>query len=261
MMSESHPLVQVADAGAVRTLTVNRPQQHNALNLASLAVLRRAIDDCMATPSVRAIVITGAGERAFIAGADIAGMVDASPQQAAVFSQAAAAVNDRLVQCPKPVIAAINGYCLGAGLELALACDIRVASTTAVFGLPEIRLGIIPGGGGTVRLARLIGSGPARAMCLSGSNLSAVRALELGLVTDVVDCADLKAAAQKVAGTLAAFGTIALSELKSVLNRVEDSDFATAEVLERKAFCLCFTISDQREGMKAFLEKRKPNFS
>jgi enoyl-CoA hydratase len=246
-MNESHPLVHVADAGAVRTLTVNRPEQHNALNLPILAELRCAIDDCVATPSVRAIVVTGAGDCAFIAGADITEMVDASPQQAAVFSQAAAAVNDRIVKCPKPVIAAINGYCLGAGLELALACDIRIASTTAVFGLPEIRLGIIPGGGGTVRLARLIGNGPARAMCLSGSNLSAARALELGLVTEMVDFTDLKDA-------------IALSELKSVLNRVEDCDFATAAALECKAFSLCFTVPDQREGMRAFLEKRKPNF-
>lgn len=259
-MNEDQPLVHVADAGTIRTLTVNRPEQHNALNLPILAELRRAIDDCVATPSVRAIVVTGAGDCAFIAGADIVGMVDASPQQAAVFSQAAAAVNDRIVKCPKPIIAAINGYCLGAGLELALACDIRIASTTAVFGLPEIRLGIIPGGGGTVRLARLIGSGPARAMCLSGSNLSAARAFELGLVTEMVDFTDLKAAAQELAGTLAAFGAIALAELKSVFNRVEDCDFATAAALERKAFSLCFTVPDQREGMKAFLEKRKANF-
>lgn len=259
-MSEGQPLVLVSDSGPVRTLTVNRPEQHNALNLSVLAELGRAVDDAVATPTVRVLVVTGAGERAFIAGADIAGMVNASPQQAAMFSRAAAAANDRLVNCPKPVIAAINGYCLGGGLELALACDIRVASTAAVFGLPEIRLGIIPGGGGTIRLARLIGNGPARALCLTGANLSAARAFELGLVNDVVEPSNLEVAARKLAGTLAGFGATALSELKGVLNRVEDCDFATAEALERKAFCLCFTVPDQREGMSAFLEKRKPDF-
>ena len=259
-MSDEAPLL-IHDDGAVRILTVNRPAQRNALNAALLDALGRAIDEAAATLAVRVVVIAATGDRAFIAGADISGLVAASPAQAEAASLAAAAVNERIVRCSKPVIASINGYCMGAGLELAIACDIRLASTTAQFGLPEIRLGIMPGGGGTVRLARLIGEGPARALCMTGANIDATRAHALGLVTEVTEPADLARATLTLAGQLAKSSATALDHLKGVFNRLADCDFATAEILERKAFALCFAAPDQREGMRAFLEKREPHFS
>lgn len=248
------------EVGAIRTLVVNRPKRRNALDLPLLAELKAAVDAAARDDRVRVVVVTGAGEHSFIAGADITGMVEASPAHAEQLSTAAAAVNDRIVHCPKPVIAAINGDCLGAGLELAMACDLRIASTEAVFGLPEIRLGIIPGGGGTVRLARLIGEGPARALCMSGASIDAGRAYALGLVTELAAPGDFRATTERVAGELARSSRTALTHLKDVFNQQADRDFATAEMLERKAFSLCFASPDQREGMCAFLEKRKPQF-
>lgn len=252
--------VMIQDLAGVRTITVNRPAQRNALNAAVIVALEDAIDDAANSHAVRALVLTGAGEESFVAGADIAEMMDASPEYAERIARAAARVHGRLRGCGKPSIAAVNGYCMGGGLELAIACDIRIAAKSAIFALPEIRLGIIPGAGGATRLARIIGDGPARALCLTGLQIDAARAYALGLVTELAEPAELKGLAQKRAVEIAAFSATALAQLKGILDRSADCDLAAAEALEQKAFALCFASPDQHEGMTAFLEKRKPRF-
>lgn len=250
----------VEDIGPVRVLTLNRPRQRNALSRRMVAQLGEAVDAVALEPDIRAVIVTGAGEAAFAAGADIAHLCEASAREAERAAQAAADLHAHLRRCPKPVIAAINGYCFGAGLELALACDIRIAGTAAIFALPEIRLGILPGGGGTVHLARLIGNGPARAMCYTGARIDAARAFALGLVTDVVSPDALMPAAMALARQLAELSANALFRLKQVFTDSDEIAVAQGEALERKAFALCFADPDQREGMTAFLEKREPRF-
>lgn len=170
-------------------------------------------------------------------------------------------VTDALVNCPKPVVAVINGYCLGGGFELALACDIRVASTSAQFGLPEIKLGILPGGGGTVRLTKFAGSSVARMMTMIGEPILASRALELGLLASIHPPGELADAARKLALKLADRPPFALARLKSSLNIAVDTDTASACRTEIKAFALCYSTADKEEGASAFLEKRAPKFT
>jgi enoyl-CoA hydratase len=250
----------VEDIGLVRILTLNRPSQRNALSPRMVSQLGDAISAVASEPGIRAAIVTGAGDTAFAAGADILHLLVASPREAERAARAATDLHARLRCCPKPIIAAINGYCFGAGLELALACDIRIAGTAATFALPEIRLGILPGGGGTVHLARLIGSGPARAMCYTGARVDAERAFALGLVTEVVSPDALMRTAVALAQQLAEFSTNALWHLKQVFTNSDEIAVAQGEALERKAFALCFADAGQREGMTAFLEKRKPRF-
>jgi enoyl-CoA hydratase len=252
--------VVIQDFAGVRTIIINRPAQRNALNAAVVTALGDAIGDATHDEAVRALVLTGAGDESFVAGADIAEMMEASPENAERIACRAASIHDRLRRCGKPLIAAVNGYCMGGGLELAIACDIRIAAKSAIFALPEIRLGIIPGAGGATRLARIIGDGPARALCMTGGSIDAARAYALGLVTELAEPAELKALAQKRAADIASFSGFALAQLKSVLDHSADCDLAAAEALEQKAFALCFASPDQREGMTAFLEKRKPRF-
>lgn len=250
----------VEDIGPVRVLTLNRPDQHNALSPRMVSQLRDAMAAATSEPRVRTVIVTGAGEAAFAAGADIAHLREASPRHAEETAQAATDLHARMRRCPKPIIAAINGYCFGGGLELALACDIRVASTTAAFALPEIKLGILPGGGGTVHLARLIGTGPARAMCYTGTRIDAARAFALGLVSEVVSADALMPTAMALARQLAELSGNALFHLKQLFTNSDEITVTQGEALERKAFALCFADPDQREGMAAFLEKRKPRF-
>lgn len=250
----------VEDIGPVRVLTLNRPDQRNALSRRMVALLGDAMDAVASEPRIRAVIITGAGDAAFAAGADIAHLREASPHEAERAAQAATNLHARVRRCPKPVVAAINGYCFGAGLELALACDIRIAGSAAAFALPEIKLGILPGGGGTVHLSRLIGSGPARAMCYTGAKIDAERAFTLGLVTEVVSPDALMPTAVALARQLAELSANALFQLKQVFTNNDDIAVAQGEALERKAFALCFADPDQREGTTAFLEKRKPRF-
>lgn len=259
MAAEAAELL-VEDIGPVRVLTLNRPGQRNALSLRMASQLEGAVEAVASEPGIRAVIVTGAGDIAFAAGADIAHLLAASPREAERAAHAATGLHARLRRCPKPVIAAINGYCFGAGLELALACDIRIASNTATFALPEIRLGIPPGGGGTVHLARLIGSGPARAMCYTGARIDAARAFALGLVSEVVPAAALMPTAVGLARQLAALSATALWHLKQLFTNNDEIAVAQGEALERKAFALCFADPDQREGMTAFLEKREPRF-
>lgn len=254
-------IVGTARDGGVATLTIDRPEALNALNAAVIARLRAAVGDLAGDPHVRCIVITGAGEKAFVAGADIAQFTDATPAVAETLALSVKALHDAMRACRKPIVAAINGFCLGGGLELALACDIRIASARAKFGLPEIRLGIMPGGGGTARLARCAGPAIARALAMTGEMIDAPRALALGIVTEVHPSEQLAAAAGALAARLAGYSPFALAQLKAVCDLVGEVDLDSACVIEAKAFALCFSTADQKEGAAAFLEKRNPVFT
>lgn len=254
-------VVERSREGGVVTLRVNRPAVLNALNAEVIAGLRAEIAAAVADEAVRCLVLTGSGEKAFVAGADISQFVTATPVTAERLALATKALHDDIAACPRPVIAAVNGLCLGAGLELALACDIRLAAATARFGLPEIRLGIMPGGGGTARLSRIAGAGAARALALSGESIDAERALALGIVSAVHPAAALAGAAADLAARLAGFSPLALAQLKSTLDTVASGDLESACRAEIKAFALCFATEDQKEGARAFLEKRPPVFT
>lgn len=247
--------------GSVLNITINRPDALNALNQAVVGQLKACFHDATAEDSVRAIVLSGAGEKAFVAGADIKELIDLSPAEAERCALSAKAMHDAIRVCPKPVIAAINGYCLGGGFELALACDLRIAAETARFGMPEIKLGVLPGGGGTAQLSRIAGAGIARALCLSGDMITAERAYALGIVSEVVASDALARAAAAKAEELAALSPVAVRQVKSLLDVVGEVDLESAQAAEAKAFALCFASEDHTEGMQAFIEKRKPAFA
>ena len=246
--------------GAVMTITINRPQALNAINPATLDELQRCCGDIRADSGVHAVIITGAGEKAFVAGADIAAMVTMSPLEGLSFIRHGQSVMLELEELPVPVIAAVNGFALGGGLELALACDLVLASQSAKFGLPEINLGIVPGFGGTQRLARRIGLAAARLMIYSGEALGADEALRLGLVNRVVAAADLLPEAQKLAATLATKAPVAVQQAKTAINAGADLDLANGCRYEAQAFAITFASEDRTEGMRAFLDKRRPTF-
>ncbi|NTJ11823.1 enoyl-CoA hydratase/isomerase family protein [Rhizobium lusitanum] len=252
--------VSVSIDRTIATITVRRPEALNALNAGVLQQLERAVLRLSAEAAVRVLLLTGDGEKAFIAGADIPEFLEAGPTDALVIAERIKRVVDVIVRCPKPVIAVVNGYCFGGGFELALACDLRIASKHAQFGLPEIKLGIMPGGGGTVRLTKLAGSSVARMMAMTGDAIAAQRAYEFGLITSVHEPAELLEAATLLARRLAVQPPIAFAQLKSVLHIAVDADTETACQAELKAFAICFSTADKTEGIKAFLEKRKPIF-
>ena len=246
--------------GAIAVLTVNRPKALNAMSQATLAELTQAARELDADPGVGVVIVTGAGEKAFVAGADISEMAAFGPVQAedhARKGQAAMATFERM---RKPVIAAINGYALGGGLELALACDIRIASENAQVGLPEVSLATIPGFGGTQRLARAVGASMAKELVLTGRRIKADEALRIGLVSRVVPQAQLLETAKGLAREILANGPYAVRLAKEVIDRGVDTDLHAGLRLEEKAFGLTFATHDQKEGMRAFLEKRKPSW-
>lgn len=247
--------------GATGTITVRRPKALNALNAQVIRELDEAFAHLVDDAAVRVILLTGEGDRAFIAGADIGEFVGATPTDAVDLSLRIRRVTDRMVASPKPVVAVVNGFALGGGFEMALACDIRIAATTALFGLPEIKLGILPGGGGTVRLTQVAGTSVARQIALIGESIPAERARELGIVASVHEPAELAGAAKALAAKLAAYSAHALAQLKATLNTAVDAPTSAALDHEARAFALCFTHPDQLEGAKAFLEKRKPSFA
>jgi len=253
--------VRVTQDGRVATITVDRQAALNALNAAVLDALRRHVEALAARANIGAIVVTGAGERAFVAGADVAELADADPALAEAIARRTKAVHDAMRACPKPILAAVNGLCLGGGFELALACDIRIAAGTARFGLPEIKLGLIPGGGGIARLARLAGVAFALELALRGEPVGAERALALGLVAAVHPPAELAAAAAALAAQLADRPAFAVAQIKAVGEIAAGADFAAARDAEIHAFAACFRTADQKEGVRAFLEKRRPQFS
>ena len=254
-------LVSTVVESNVANITIHRPGAMNALNAAVLEQLHLAILDAASNAEVRTLTLTGEGEKAFIVGADVSEFVGASPTDALALTDRTKRVVDAVTQCTKPVIAVINGYCLGAGLELALACDIRIASTRAQMGLPEIKLGIMPGGGGTARLTKLLGSSVARAMAMTGDAITAQRAYDLGLVASIHEPDQLVEAATELSARLARLPPVALAQLKSALKIAAEADTETACQAEFKSFAICFSTADKDEGVKAFLEKRTPLFT
>jgi enoyl-CoA hydratase len=245
--------------GPVVTITVDRPRVLNALNRAVFAGLEDAFDGIESDPGVRCVVVTGAGEQAFCAGADIRELDALGEKGALAFMALGQRVFDRIAQSPKPTIAAVNGHALGGGLELAMACDIRVAAETATFGQPEITLGSIPGWGGTQRLPLLVGLGRARELVLTGRIFDAAEAERFGLVSRVVPAAVLGAAARAMAETIAGLPPVALALAKDALRQTE-GDLAAGLRIEREHVARTFATEDQREGTRAFFEKRKPVF-
>jgi len=246
-------------AGAVATLTVNRPRVLNALDWATFDALEETLNRIEADPGVRCAIVTGAGDRAFSAGADIRELNELSSEGALAFMVYGQRLFDRIAASRKPIVAAINGYALGGGLELAMACDIRIGADTAFFGQPEITLGSIPGWGGTQRLPLLIGLGRARELILTGRIIDAAEAERVGLVSRVVPAADLAAEARAVAERIAGLAPVALALAKDAIRQVE-GDLAAGLRVERDLVARTFDTDDQREGTRAFLEKRAPVF-
>lgn len=245
----------------VALLTICRPKALNALNTQTLMELRQAIQQVVEDEQTYVLVITGEGEKAFVAGADITEMLNLSPEEARRFSELGQAVFQQIEQLEKPVIAAINGYALGGGCELALACDIRLAADTARLGQPEVGLGITPGFGGTQRLPRLVGAAKAKELILTGEMIAAEEALRIGLVNRVYAAEELMARAMEMARTIASKSQLAVRYAKQAIIQGLEASISTALQLEAGAFALCFAHGDQREGMEAFLEKRKPKFT
>ena len=247
--------------GAIGAITINRPDALNALNSTVFAELHHLLEQIAQDPTIRVVVLKGAGEKAFVAGADIREMAGMSRPQAEARSWNGMRLYDRMRRLPQPIIASIQGYALGGGMLIALACDIRIASSAASFGYPEIKLGIFPGTGGTVLIDRLLGAAAARAICILGERLDAERAFQLGIVTQLVAPSELAAATQAAAATVAGYSPLALRELKRALNASLELDFASAREIEIEAYGAAFDSADRQEGMNAFLEKRPPRFT
>lgn len=247
--------------GALALLTINRPQVLNALNTDTLDELRRAVLELKHDAAVRCVILTGAGEKAFVAGADIRELATETPIDAKEHAARGQHVFDLIENMGKPVIAAINGFALGGGCELAMACTIRIAADTARLGQPEINLGLLPGFAGTQRLARLIGKGAALDLLLTGRQVSADEAFRLGLVNRVVPAAQLLDEARLLATELAAKAPVAMKYVIEAVNRGLEVSFDKAQFLEATLFGLVASTADMREGTRAFLEKRKPTFT
>jgi len=246
--------------GAIATITINRPKVLNALNSQTLDELRRALLELQRDADVRVVILTGAGEKSFVAGADINELAVQTPTGGREHALAGQHVFDLIENLGKPVIAAVNGYALGGGCELAMACTLRIAADTARLGQPEITLGLLPGYAGTQRLPRLVGKGKAMEMILTGAPIAADEAQRIGLVNRVAPAADLMAEAKKLAAQLAASAPIAMRYIMNAVNRGVEMPFADACQYEAALFGLVASSEDMREGTKAFLEKRKPAF-
>ncbi len=257
-MDEATGPVRWEQRGAVGLITVDRPKALNALNAAVLDGLDALLAEHGSRPDLRAIVLTGAG-RSFVAGADIAAMADFSPAQAEAFAARGQAVGARIANLPIPVIAAVNGFALGGGCELALACDIVLAGPKARFGQPEVKLGVIPGFGGTQRLVRRVGLTTALDLCLTGRMVRAPEAVAIGLAARAVE-GDVVEAALAVAEEIAQMGPVAIRMVKRAIHENADATLETGLAAERSLFALCFATRDQSEGMAAFLEKRSAHF-
>lgn len=246
--------------GPVAVLTLNRPDKLNALNAELLGELDAAVTQLTADASVACAIVTGAGDKAFAAGADIAAMLELSAEQARAFSALGHQIFGRMERAPFPIVGAVNGFALGGGCELALACDFLYASDKAKLGQPEVNLGIIPGFGGTQRLARRVGIGRARELCFTGDTIGAEEALRIGLVNAVVPHAELLGKVKDVAKKIASKGRVAVAQCKRVIHAGEDIPLDVANAIEMQAFGALFATADRREGMAAFLEKRAAAF-
>lgn len=264
--ASTSPPLRVADHpveghGVIRRIAIDRPERLNALNAGTLDALHAAFDAAAADPVVRVVVLTGSGPKAFVAGADIAEMSFLSPAEGRDFSLRGTRMMRRVEKMPKPVIAMINGFALGGGLELAMACHLRIAADTAKVGQPEINLGLIPGFGGTQRLLRLAGRAATLELCLLGAPVDAARALALGIVNRVVPVAELEAETMKLAEQLAASAPLALRGVLDCVNVGGECGIEEGLEYESVQFGLIFSSDDMREGTQAFLERRKPGFS
>jgi enoyl-CoA hydratase len=256
----AHETLRAERDGAVAVLTIDRPEKRNALSGRVRAELIAALDALREDDAVRVAVITGAGEKAFVAGADIAEFAERTPleQRAAMTGRR---VFEEVAAFPKPVIAMINGFCLGGGCELALACDLRSAADTAKLGQPEIHLGLIPGGGGTQRLPRVVGMGQAMRLVLSGELVDAAEALRIGLVDLVYPAAELRERVLELARTIAAKSPVALRMAKSAVRAAAEMPLEAGLRYETELFVTAFASEDAREGIAAFLEKRPAEFT
>lgn len=252
--------LQVEDRGAIRIVTINRPKALNALSEQVVAELTAVVEDTAAASDVRGMVLTGAGEKAFVAGADIKAMSSMAPAEALNFAGRGHAVGELLSNLGVVVIAAVNGFALGGGCELALACDFIYASSNAKFGQPEVKLGVIPGFGGTQRLLRRVGQARALELCMTGEMLGAEEAHRIGLVNKVVEPGKVVDAAIETANTIAAMGPLAIASVKRVIHEGASQPLPEANLLEQQAFAKLFESADQSEGMAAFMEKRKADF-
>jgi enoyl-CoA hydratase len=258
-MSDS-PLL-VADDGAVRTLTIHRPERLNALDSATIRALHEAFEAAANDSAVRVVVLTGSGPKAFVAGADISEMSALSAVEARDFSLRGQRMMRFVEKMPKPVIAMVNGFALGGGLELAMSCHLRIAADSAKVGQPEINLGLIPGFGGSQRLLRLAGRAATLELCLTGAPIPAERALQLGIVNRVVPAAELQAETMKLAAQLASSAPLALRGMLDCVNVGGECGIEEGLEYESAQFGLVFSSEDMREGTSAFLEKRKPAFA
>lgn len=253
-------IIKLTHEGPISIITIDRPKALNALNQQAIAELELAIAEAAVRTEMRALIVTGGGEKAFVAGADIAAMAQFTPQQALAMAAAGHRAFAALESLHVPVIAAVNGFALGGGLELALSCDFIYASEKAKLALPEVTLAVLPGWGGTQRLARLVGKARAKELIFSGEMIDAAKAKEIGLVLEVFAPDQLMAKCKEMATKFAARGPLAIASAKRVIERGYDVPLTSATEAERQAFAALFGSEDQKEGMKAFLEKRQPNY-
>ena len=256
----SYESIIFAIEGDVAVIKINRPKALNAINADVLRELEEALNEVETDSAVRVLVLTGEGDKAFAAGADIAHMENFSALEGRKFSEEGQALFFRLERLSIPVIACVNGFALGGGTELAMACDFIYASENAKFGQPEINLGIIPGFGGTQRLSRLVGKAMAKELCMSGGIISAQEAKEIGLVNKVLPAENLWEGTMKTAKVLASKGKVSMRAVKRCIDRGFDLDVRSGCYLEADAFGMCMASPDGKEGMSAFLQKRKPEF-
>ena len=257
-MNYSHIVFDTSEG--IATITFNRPKSLNALSSGLLAEFSHALETLASNEDIRVLVLTGAGEKAFVAGADITELAKLDTLKAKVFINRGLSVINQLAELPIPVIAAVNGFALGGGLEIAMACDFIYAADNASFGQPEIKLGLIPGYGGTQRLARIIGAGPAKELLFTGKMISAEEAKRLGIVNSITRPESLMNEVMAIAKDMAAKGSVALRAIKQAVNYGLNVDLATGLRIETDAFAICMASPDAKEGTVAFIEKRKPVF-
>jgi len=259
-MSNYVNLLFEVEAG-VGIVTINRPKALNALNYDTLNELNTIFDQLAADDAVKTVIITGSGEKSFVAGADITAMLPMSAVEGRKWAKFAQAVFNKIENFPRPVIAAVNGFALGGGCELAMACDIRIASEKAKFGQPEVSLGIPPGFGGTQRLPRLVGKGRAKELLFTGDMIDAAEAYRIGLANQVAAPEELISVAKVMAQKIMSRGPVAVELCKAAVNEGLDVDLESGVAFEAEVFGLCFATDDQKEGMTAFVEKRKAVFT
>ena len=258
-MTTQYDTIRIDTDGPLATITIAREAQLNALSTRVLTELTTAVGELEMSDDVRVVAITGAG-KAFVAGADIAEMQDLSPNQAQAFAELGGALGEAIEGSLKPYVAAVNGFALGGGCELALACDFVYASDKAKFGQPEVKLGVIPGFGGTQRLSRRVGVAKAKELCMTGDMIDAAEALRIGLADAVFPAAELTGKVKELAGRIAGNGPLAVGEVKRLVHLGQSVSLDAALALEQRSFGLLFATADQREGMAAFLAKRPAKF-